>query len=339
MSWEPRFRITSEIAKNIVEITEIITKKDLGNFGNDSPQLRRINRLRSLHSSLAIEGNRLSIEEITSIIDGKMVVGPEREILEVKNANEAYNEIDSVDPFSIGDLLKIHGIMMKGLVDNAGSFRTEGEMVIDGEGRIVYHAPPPELVVPLITDLLQWVKDSDYPMIIKSCVFHYQFEYIHPFEDGNGRMGRIWQTILLSRYNESFRWIPVESIIRMYQSDYYDAIEYSNSESECTVFLGFMTDAILKALKESVESQLRESTAIDEDMTFNELTLYSIIRDGHFKNIDQAAKLMGVSVPTVNRCLKSLKDHGTIKKIGNKKTGKWIIVTNELVIDKTDVER
>ena len=161
-------------------------------------------------------------------------------------------------------------------------------------------------------------------MIVRSCVFHYRFEYIHPFEDGNGRLGRLWQTLLLSRYNDNFKWIPVESAIRSYQRDYYDAIEASNAECDCTVFLEFMTGAILTALEESA----RELSERDAGMklTSSESSLYAMIRDGCFVDIGQAAVAMEVSVPTVNRCLRSLREKGLIRKEGNRRSGVWVTV-------------
>lgn len=334
MTYEPHFTITSKILGNMMEITETITRK--GYDCRETVRLRRINRLRSLHSSLAIEGNSLSIDEVTAIIDGRLVGGPENEIREVLNANTAYEMIDSVDPYSLDDLLRMHGIMMDGLVKDAGKLRTGYEGVFDGEGNCVHLAPGPEMVPGLLNRLLQWTKGSDYPMILKSCVFHYEFEYIHPFEDGNGRIGRLWQTILLSKYNRAFEWVPVESMIRSYQNDYYNALAESNSSGDCTLFIEFMTEMILKSLKRSIEESLKDDIRIGDEMTVNEMRLYSIIRDGNYENIEQAAGLMRVSVPTLNRCLKSLRDHGVIKKVGNRKTGKWIVITNEMAIDHMD---
>ena len=331
MPFIPRFTVTSKILDRIMRIAEAITK--IG-YGHDSVRLRRINRLKSLHSSLAIEGNSLSLDDVTAIMDGREVIGPENEIKEVMNARAAYDMMDSVDPYSLDDMLSVHKVMMNGLVKNAGRFRNGDEGVFDGEGNCVYLAPRPEYVPDLIDDLLEWTRESDYPMVLKSCVFHYQFESIHPFEDGNGRMGRLWQTILLMKYDRSFEWIPVESMIRSYQNEYYDAIAESNKECGCTVFIEFMTRVILEALNESIEDRLKED--IEDEMTVNEMMLFSMIKDGHFKNIGQAAEMMKVSVPTLNRCLRSLKENGIIKKVGNKKTGKWVVIDRGTMIDVTN---
>ena len=319
---EPRFIINAKILDNVVRITDLLTKENVRRNGGITPYLRRINRLRSLHSSLAIEGNGLSLDEVTAIIDGKTVRGPVDEVRGVLNANTVYAMMDSFDPFSKEHLLQAHGIMMKDLVKGAGSFRTGDEGVFDSEGNCIHLAPGPELVPRLMDDLLEWMKYSDHNMIIRSCVFHYELEYIHPFEDGNGRTGRFWQTLLLSTYDGLFRWIPVESVIRTYQKEYYDAIEQSIASSDCTVFVEYMTGAILRALKESTESSVREESGIG-GLTSNEAALYAMIRDGYFRDITQAAVQIGVSRATINRCLRSMKDRGIIIREGIRRGGTW----------------
>ena len=326
MAYEPRFTVTAKVIDDLMRITDRLARINIGKGMMVTPRLRRINRLRSLHSSLAIEGNSLSLDEVTSIIEGKPVRGPQDEIEEVRNANSAYGMMVSLDPFSVDDLLRAHGVMMKGLQPKAGSFRTGDEGVFDSEGNLVYMAPHPGDVPKLMDDLLRWTKESDYPMIVKSCVFHYRFEYIHPFEDGNGRIGRMWQTLLLSEFNSTFRWIPVESMIRTYQKGYYDAIAQSNSSGDCTVFLEYMTEVILKALDEYIVSSSSEDPENKGALTPNEAAVYTMIRDGYFRNTEQAAETVGVSIPTVNRCLKSLKEKNLIRRDGNKKSGIWVII-------------
>jgi len=326
MTYKPRFTVTAKVIDDLMKITDRLARINIGKGLLVTPRLRRINRLRSLHSSLAIEGNSLSLDEVTSIVDGKIVKGPMNEIAEVRNANSAYGMMASLDPFSVEDLLKTHGVMMKDLQPNAGSFRRGDEGVFDGEGNLVYMAPHPDDVPKMIGDLLEWTRESDYPMIIRSCVFHYRFEYIHPFEDGNGRMGRMWQTLLLSEYNNAFRWIPVESMIRAYQKGYYDAIAQSNSSGDCTVFLEYMTDVILKALEEYIASSVREGSEGMSALTPNENAVYVMIRDGYFRNTEQAAETIGISKVTLNRCLKSLREKELIRKEGNKKSGVWVII-------------
>ena len=337
MTYEPRFTITPSILDKVMKITEGLTRMRYDG-SRCTPHLRRINRLRSLHSSLAIEGNSLSFDEVVAIIDGREVIGPSDEIREVENFRAANDMMDSIDPLSMDDLLMMHGVMMDGIIESAGKLRKGDEGVFDGEGCCIHLAPKPEYVSDLMGQLLQWMRESNLPMILRSCIFHYQLEYIHPFEDGNGRMGRLWQTILLSKYDESFKWIPIETMVRSYQTGYYDAITLSNEICDCTPFLEFMTDVILKSIDKTTEESLKDNIGIEDDMTINEMRLYSMIRDGYYRDITQAANLMKVSVPTLNRCLKSLKESGTIKKVGNKKTGRWVIVENEMVIDHTDFD-
>lgn len=326
MAFEPRFTINARILDNLIGINGSVIKMGQMKGGTVLPMLRRANRLKSLHSSLAIEGNTLSLDDVSAIIDGKRVIGPKDEITEVRNAYSAYEGMDSFDPFDRDSLLKAHALMMDGLMEKAGSFRTGTEGVFDSDGNLVYLAPPPDMVPELVDDLLGWTNDSDYPMIVRSCIFHYQFEYIHPFEDGNGRVGRLWQTLLLSKYDESFKWIPVESIIRMHQKEYYHAIEQSNLSCDCTVFLEFMTGAILEALEGFEGSVVGEQVGRNVRLLHNETVLYAMIRDGYFGDIRQAAKQMDVSRATVNRCLASLKEKGLIRKEGNRKSGIWVAV-------------
>lgn len=335
MTYEPCFRITAIIMNNMMKIAEATVKLRDICHGNRMVHLRRTNRLRSLQSSLAIEGNSLSLDEVIAVIDGRTISGPQDEIEEVMNAHRAYESMDSIDPYSAEDILKMHRVMMGGLIESAGSFRKGDEGVFDKEVNCVHLAPGPDMVPGLMEQLLRWTRESDYHMILKSCVFHYEFESIHPFEDGNGRMGRLWQTILLSKYEVSFKWIPVESMIRSYQNRYYDAIALSNETCDCTPFIEFMTDIILKTMEKSIEETLRENIDIDDWMTVNEMRLYSMIRDGHFRNIAQAAGMLNISIPTLNRCLRSMKDHGAIRKVGNKRTGKWVVITDEMTVDHT----
>ena len=271
MTYEPNFTVTPKILDNLMGIAEAITLKGFSDRG--TVRLRRINRLRSLQSSLAIEGNSLSFDEITAVIDGRLVGGPQDEIREVTNAYAAYGMMDSVDPYSLDDLLRIHGIMMDGLVEDAGKFRTGHEGVFDGEGNCVHLAPSPGIVPALMKNLLKWTKESDFHIILKSCIFHYEFEYIHPFEDGNGRVGRLWQTVILSKYDGAFQWVPMESMVRSHQTGYYDALSKSNSTGDCTPFIEFMTDMILMSLKESIEESLRDEMNVEADMTVNEMRL------------------------------------------------------------------
>ena len=211
--YTPPFEITSKIIEFISNISEKIGEI---NYLQNSPyhiKLRKENRIKTIHSSLAIENNSLSLKQITDIIDGKRILGNPNEIKEVKNSIQAYDLLLSLNPYNEKDLLKAHKLMMQDLVERNGKYRTDGVGIFDGE-KVVHMAPPAKRVPELMGDLFEWLKTSDVHPLIKSCVFHYEFEFIHPFQDGNGRMGRLWQTVILKDWKEIFAWLPVETLIK-----------------------------------------------------------------------------------------------------------------------------
>lgn len=237
----PPFTITN---KMITYISSIMMKMGkLDNYKNLSkmPILRKNNKIHSIHSSLKIENNSLSIKEVKDVINGKLVIGPEKEIQEVKNAYKAYEMIKKVNPYSVTDLKKVHGVMTNLLVDESGVFRSGEEGVFSGD-ICIFIAPKPEFVPKLMDDLFLWMKknkDEIHPLILSS-IFHYEFVFIHPFQDGNGRMARLWQNIILSNWKELFEYLPIETQIEKYQKKYYDAIQVCNNKGDCTIFIEFM---------------------------------------------------------------------------------------------------
>ena len=254
----PPYTVTDEIIHLIAEISELVGVVTVKSGAAADPQLRRENRIRSIHSSLAIENNSLTLTQVTDIINGKRVLGAPDEIREVKNAYEAYNLLLTFDPFSLKAILSAHKVLMAGLTEEAGRFRSGGVGVF-AEDRLVHMAPLAGVVPELMQDLTRWVKESDAHPLIKSCVFHYEFEFIHPFSDGNGRMGRMWQTLLLSRWKPIFAWLPVETLIRERQQGYYDALGVSDKAADSSAFIEFMLRAIRDALSEiSQTDQVRE---------------------------------------------------------------------------------
>lgn len=246
----PPYDVTDEMLELVSEIMENLGKLSNINEFEKLPRLRRVSRIKAIHSSLAIENNTLSIEQVTSIINGKVVLGPQKDILEVQNAIKAYEKLNEIDAYNLKDLLKIHSILMNGLVEGAGSLRTGQVGVYNSTGKVVHLAPPANFVPNLLEQLFDWIKSSNANMLIKSCVFHYEFEFIHPFFDGNGRTGRLWQTALLASWQPMFAWIPIESIIKDNQEDYYKAISISTSEGKSNCFILFMLDVINKAIKD-----------------------------------------------------------------------------------------
>lgn len=228
----PPYEITDEMLRLISDIMENLGRLSGVNDLEKLPRLRRVNRIKSIHSSLAIENNTLSFEQVTAVINGKPVLAPQKDVLEVQNAFRAYEKLSEINPYSIDDLLKIHGVMTDGLVKESGQLRSGQVGVYNQDGKVVHLAPPAEFVPGQIAQLFDWVQTSKTNMLIKSSVFHYEFEFIHPFNDGNGRTGRFWQTALLASWKPIFAWIPIESIIKNNQEAYYNAIALSTSQGK-----------------------------------------------------------------------------------------------------------
>lgn len=262
--YNPPFEITNEILSRISSIMKKIGKLDNYNDLNKMPILRRNNRIKSIHSSLAIEANSLSLEQVKDVIDGRVVNGPKNEIQEVKNAYEAYLKIGEVQPYSIDDLKMIHGIMTYSLIDESGEFRHGNEGVFDENGNCIHVCPPPEQVNILMEQLFKWMKDNKdviHPLIMSS-VFHYEFVFIHPFKDGNGRMVRLWQNVILYNWEKIFEYVPLESVIMKYQDEYYNVIRECNINGDSTKFVEFMLrmiDEVLGELIGGVNKQLNHN--------------------------------------------------------------------------------
>lgn len=233
----------------VAEIAGEVGRLDALGGSGKVPKLWRKNRIRSIHSSLAIENNTLTLEQVTAVIAGKRVLGPPKEVQEVKNAFAACEAMPSWNPASAKDLLAAHCLLMQGLADDAGRFRSRSVGIAKGN-QVVHLAPPADRVPGLMKELLGWLKRTDAHPLIAGCVFHYELEFIHPFSDGNGRIGRLWQTLILSRWNPLFAWLPVESVIRGRQEDYYKILATSDKAGNSTAFIEFLLSAILAALLE-----------------------------------------------------------------------------------------
>ena len=258
--YKPPFHTTDRITNLVAAISEQIGRIKVLSHGNLNPHLRKKNRIRTIHSSLAIEQNSLSLEQVTAIVDGKRVLGNPNEIREVRNAYDTYNMMLSLDPYAVKDLLKAHRMMMEGLIPENGRFQSGGVGVFAGDV-VVHMAPPARLVPGEIQDLFEWYKTSEMHPLIRSSIFHYEFEFIRPFADGNGRMGRMWHSLLLSKWNEIFYWLPIEELIRSRQQEYYNALGASNRESDSSAFVELMLEIILDTLRETtVVGNAEEST-------------------------------------------------------------------------------
>ncbi len=246
----PPYTITSAILKRVAGISEqLAALAAVRGLAVEllSPHLRRENRIRTIHASLAIENNTLSLEQVTDIINGKAVIGPPRDIQEVHGAVSAYEKLDTWQPHKLDDMLSAHAILMRDLVEKPGSLRTGGVGVFQGN-RVVHMAPPAHLVHEHLKKLLGWLEKTDEHPLVSSCVFHYEFEFIHPFADGNGRMGRLWQTLILSKWNSLFAYLPVETIVRNRQTEYYDSLGRADAQGEATAFV----EVILPSLGDAV---------------------------------------------------------------------------------------
>lgn len=253
MFYQPPFTITNRMLMLVAQISEKTGRISNYRDFESKPHLRRNNRIHSIHSSLAIEANSLSIDEVKGVIAGKTVYGPQKEIQEVKNAYQAYDMIGDFDPYSVSDLTRLHGIMTYLTVQESGVFRIGNEGVFKGN-RCIFMAPPPYLVSGLIDDLFGWLNRSVntvHPLILSS-VFHYEFVFIHPFSDGNGQMARLWQTALLSMWNPVFQYLPLESRIHEFQDEYYEAIDACHSMGKSDIFIEFMLDKINLTLDQAL---------------------------------------------------------------------------------------
>ena len=309
---KPPFEITTAILDEVAEIAELVGHVNASLGLSANTMLRRSNRIRTIYSSLAIEQNPLSLEQVAAVLSGKRIIAPPKDIAEVKNAYEIYEMMGSLDPYSVDDLLTAHGVMTRGLVDESGCFRSRPVGVADKQGNVLHFGTLPDYVPGLVMELLDWVRDSDFHMLIKSCVFHYELELIHPFADGNGRIGRLWHTLLLTQWKPMFAWLPVESMIHDRQDEYYQVINRSNNEAESTAFIEFMLSAIKEALLEAVQLGNTENMSAEEQRW---LQIERFLKKhGTITNAD-VREMLGVSSATANRVLAKNVEAGKIQKV------------------------
>lgn len=319
---KPPFEITNTIINRVAEIAELVGKLTSANQLSTNPTLRKVNRIRTIHGSLAIEQNTLSLEQITAVLNGKQVLAPPKDIAEVKNAYEIYERLDELDPYSVDDLLTAHGIMTKGLIKESGVFRSRPVGVVDQEGHILHFGTLPQYVPELVMELLSWVKYSDVHMLIRSCVFHYEFELIHPFADGNGRVGRLWHTLLLSKWNPAFAWLPVESMIYAHQQEYYAAINTANGAGESTTFIEFMLSTIKASLIDAIRTSDEMSDGKIDKTTLRWRRIREFLKNHDYIMNADVRELCGVSAATANRILSGLVTDG--KLVNYREHGHWV---------------
>lgn len=316
MSYEPPFKSTDEIDSLCMEIAELVGMLSPQAPLAKSPTLHRELRIKTIHSSLLIEGNGLDEKAVTAIIDGKRVLGDRLDILEVENAKRAYDLIPALNPYSIDDLLKAHRTMMDGLIPEAGCFRSGNVGVFDGDALI--HAGTPATYVPeAMADIFAWLKMTRMHPLPASCVFHFEFEFCHPFSDGNGRTGRLWHTLLLSKWRPVLAWLPMESTIRQRQSDYYKSLAQSGAAGSSGGFVKFMLETIRDSLlpfsKPIGQKELTRAQTLD------------FFRENSTANISQLAERLGCSKRSAERIIAGLKEEGVLARQGSARSGAWVV--------------
>ena len=318
----PPYTITDKMLNLAATIMEKIGEANYFERLNRFPELRRKTRIKSIHSSLAIENNQLSLFQVEAVINGKAVIGEQKDIQEVKNAYKAYEEIDNINPYSVEDLKKIQGILTFAIEDDSGKFRNHGEAVYDGDVQI-FMAPPHRMVPTLMDNLFSWmneVKENVNPLILSS-IFHYEFVFIHPFSDGNGRTARLWQTAILTHWKDLFKYIPIESIIRKHQEEYYTAIQNCNNTGNSNEFIEFM----LKIIDEAVDGMIlnqQETTQETTQKTTQEKIINLIKKNPGITQVEMA-KALDLTRDGISYNIKTLKEKGIIERIGSTKNGIW----------------
>ncbi len=290
MTYQPPFTITTEIIDLISAISEQVgfVQRD---FLDASPQLRKANRIKTITGTLQIEGSTLTEEQVSAVLDGKPVLASVRELAEVKGAIVAYDQLDALNPYRLDDLLEAHRLMMGEVLTRAGQFRDKPVGVYKGK-EVVHVAPPAHKISGLMAELFTWVKQSDAHPLIVSSVFHYEFEFVHPFIDGNGRMGRLWQTLILVRWKPLFMDMPLESVIKVHQQDYYQALGHADSAADSTIFIAFMLKAILQTLENASEKE--QSDQANVQVSDQVEKLLAVLGDGWFSAQEMMA-LLGLS--------------------------------------------
>lgn len=311
INMKPPYEITSRTLDLVAAISEKLGEIKAAYLFKPPAELRRRNRIRTIQSSLEIEGNTLSLDQVTALLDDKRVLAPAKDILEVQNAIKVYEHIADFKPYSLTSLCSAHGILMAGLVEHPGRLRSSSVGVTKGS-EIAHVAPPADLVKPHLNDLLKYLKSDKDLLLIKSCVFHYEFEFIHPFVDGNGRMGRLWQTVILRQYNPVFEYVPIESLIKSRQQEYYDALGSADSQGKSTIFIEFMLSVINDSLEELLQSQNVSLTSTDRIEIFRQQ-----IGDKQFSRADYIRNFKNISTATASRDLKQAVNIQILEKIGN----------------------
>jgi Fic family protein len=331
MPYEPPFTLTHQIIKQISDIAELVGIWKANNNNTLVPALRRSNRIKTIQASLAIEQNTLSVEQVTAVIQGKTVLGPPAEIQAVHNTFKAYAAMPTWQPSQLDDLLTAHSLLMHGLLENAGRLRHQ-DVGIYQKTHLVHMAPPASQLLRLITDLLEWIQQTDTHPLIASAAFHYEFEFIHPFSDGNGRTGRLWQTLILSRWQPILAYLPVETLIKKRQNDYYRLLGEADRQSDCTAFISFLLQTLENSLQEAITEQSSTEKksvqkSVQKPQKIAKKVLLLLTKQPNL-SLAEVAQQLDCAVRTVERAVATLKKANKIAFVGPKKSGHWEVKKN-----------
>lgn len=321
---KPPYQITNRIIDLIASISEKVGEVNAAYLYKPPTELRRKNRIRTIQSSLGLEGNSLSLDQVTAILDKKRIIAPQKDIIEVKNAIKAYENLENFNVTSVASFCNAHSILMNGLIENAGAIRTKSVGIIKG-ATVTHIAPPGYIVRSLVKNLFDYLKKDKDLILIKSCVFHYEIEFIHPFLDGNGRMGRLWQTLILKKYSPVFEFLPIESLIKARQSEYYIVLGESDNNGDSTGFIEFMLQIINESLEELLTNQNVNLTSQDRIAIFKEE-----IRKSTFNRKDYMRQFKDISTATASRDLKLAVETGILEKSGDKRTTLYKFKKNKI---------
>ena len=317
-----KFTASGRVLRLVMDIAAALERYKIVMEGPEGVRLRKLNRIRTVRGTTAIEGNTLTEAQVTAILAGKRVAGSKREIDEVKGAFAAYAAVEGLDSLSPKDLLKAHALMTMGLVDRPGKWRNCNVGVFNAQGKAMHHAPPWDQVPLLMKDLFDWLKRSKEVPLVKSCIFHFVFETIHPFSDGNGRLGRLWQTAILGRWDPLFYAAPVENMVYSHQRQYYRALHRSQVAGDAAPFVEFMLEVILRTIKAKGELKGREKSR-EKSRGKSREKILSLLRSNPTLTQSSLARHLGLSVKAIEKNIRILKDAQRLRRIGPDKGGHW----------------
>ena len=326
--YSPPLTLNPALLNRVAAIAEALGRWSALQDALPSPRLRRENRIHTIQASLAIEQNSLSIEQVSALFDGQRVIGPARDIQEVRNAITAYDALPRWDPSNPQHLLEAHGLLMAGLIDAPGRFRSGGVGIYRGD-QLVHMAPPAARVPGLVDDLLAWLAASTWHPLLVSCVAHYELEFIHPFADGNGRLGRLWQTLILSRWNPLLAWLPIEEVIRSRQQGYYESLGQADQLGDLEPFVSYQLEAIHDALRSEIGSEMSSEMAAEIGATPGTAIDAVILRDLTAEPTLSARRLaerLHLSQRAVEKHLAALQRAGRLQRQGSPRAGSWQVL-------------